>query len=104
MFGRLFGVVTSVPTSISRLTHLESINNSKKISMENAQMQGVASLFTPVQVGAFKLEHRVVLPPLTRMRTTTEFIPNALMVEYYSQRATSGGLMITEGTVINETG
>jgi N-ethylmaleimide reductase len=72
--------------------------------MEIARMQGVASLFTPIQVGAFKLEHRVVLPPLTRMRSTTDFIPNPLMVEYYSQRATAGGLMITEGTVINETG
>jgi N-ethylmaleimide reductase len=62
------------------------------------------TLFTPIQVGAFSLEHRIVLPPLTRMRTTAGFIPNELMVEYYSQRATKSGLMITEGTVINETG
>jgi N-ethylmaleimide reductase len=62
------------------------------------------NLFTPIQVGAFSLAHRIVLPPLTRMRTTTGFIPNELMVEYYSQRATPRGLMITEGTVINESG
>jgi N-ethylmaleimide reductase len=72
--------------------------------MKMLQKQSVATLFTPIQVGAFNLAHRIVLPPLTRMRTVAGFIPNELMVEYYSQRATEGGLMITEGTVISETG
>jgi N-ethylmaleimide reductase len=62
------------------------------------------NLFSPLQAGAFSLAHRIVLPPLTRMRTTDGFVPNELMVEYYSQRATAGGLLITEGTVISETG
>jgi N-ethylmaleimide reductase len=72
--------------------------------MEMIQKQNVATLFSPVQVGAFSLAHRIVLAPLTRMRTVTGFVPNELMVEYYAQRATDGGLMITEGTVISETG
>ena len=44
------------------------------------------------------------MPPLTRMRTVTENIPNDLMVEYYSQRATEGGLIISEGTVVSLNG
>lgn len=63
-----------------------------------------SKLFTPVQLGPYKLSHRVVMAPLTRMRTTTDFIPNDLMIEYYSQRATNGGYIVAEGTVISETG
>ena len=62
------------------------------------------NLFTPVKLGKFELAHRIVLPPLTRMRTVNGFIPNDWMVDYYTQRASKGGFMVTEGTVINETG
>lgn len=72
--------------------------------MKNQEEAASVNLFTPVKLGAFELSHRVVLPPLTRMRTVTDFVPNDLMVEYYSQRATQGGFMVTEGTVISETG
>ncbi|WDF79014.1 alkene reductase [Mucilaginibacter sp. KACC 22773] len=70
--------------------------------MENQSKK--VTLFTPVKLGKFELAHRIVLPPLTRMRTVNGFIPNDWMVEYYSQRATKGGFLVTEGTVINETG
>ncbi|KAI8886972.1 FMN-linked oxidoreductase [Backusella circina FSU 941] len=61
------------------------------------------ALFTPVKLGAKELKHRVVLAPLTRMRSTTETnLPTDLMTEYYSQRATDGGLLISEGTIISE--
>lgn len=63
-----------------------------------------AKLFTPVQLGAYKLSHRIVMAPLTRMRTEVDFIPNDLMVAHYSQRATEGGYIVSEGTVISETG
>jgi len=72
--------------------------------MKNHEEYAGVNLFTPVKLGAFELSHRVVLPPLTRMRTVTGFVPNELMVEYYAQRATPGGFMVTEGTVISETG
>ncbi|KAJ5913531.1 hypothetical protein N7504_002414 [Penicillium tannophilum] len=65
----------------------------------------IGPLFQPLQLGAFSLQHRVVQAPCTRMRGTKEsdgvFVPNDLMVEYYSQRASAGGLMITEGTPIS---
>jgi N-ethylmaleimide reductase len=72
--------------------------------METQEKNNTAILFTPFKLGRYKLAHRMVLPPLTRMRTEAGFVPNDLMVEYYSQRTTAGGFMVTEGTVISETG
>ncbi|OAX79189.1 hypothetical protein ACJ72_06494 [Emergomyces africanus] len=63
------------------------------------------ALFKPLQLGALQLEHRVVLAPLTRMRATKEsegvYVPNDLNVQYYSQRATKGGFLLTEATPIS---
>ncbi|KAF2792889.1 FMN-linked oxidoreductase [Melanomma pulvis-pyrius CBS 109.77] len=62
------------------------------------------ALFTPLKLGRLNLEHRIVQAPLTRMRATKEgdgvTVPNDLNVEYYSQRATKGGLQLTEATDI----
>jgi N-ethylmaleimide reductase len=73
---------------------------------ENKTEAGISNpdLFTPVQLGPYLLKHRVVMAPLTRMRTVTDFIPNDLLVEHYTQRATEGGYIVAEGTVISETG
>ena len=56
-------------------------------------------LFNPLQVGRLTLPNRILLAPLTRTRAGTEHLPNDLMAEYYSQRAT-GGLLITECTMV----
>ena len=56
-------------------------------------------LFTPLQVGATTLPNRILLAPLTRTRADAGHLPNNLMTEYYSQRA-SGGLLITECTMV----
>lgn len=56
-------------------------------------------LFSPLQVGALTLPNRVLLAPLTRTRADAGHMPNALMAEYYAQRA-SGGLLITECTMV----
>lgn len=58
-------------------------------------------LFEPIKIGKHHLQHRVVLPPLTRVRASPGAIPNELMVEYYKQRASNGGLLITEATAID---
>ena len=59
-------------------------------------------LFTPIQVGSMDLEHRVVMAPLTRSRSVQPgSIPGDLMLEYYSQRASKGGLIISKGTSIS---
>lgn len=54
------------------------------------------SLFSPFRLGPIELPNRVVMAPMTRCRALGG-VPNALMREYYSQRA-SAGLIITEGT------
>ena len=61
------------------------------------------NLFTPLKVGSLVLDHRVVLAPLTRMRAGTGDVPTALMADYYAQRASEGGLLISEATSISVT-
>jgi N-ethylmaleimide reductase len=57
---------------------------------------GVELLFSPIEVGAISLLHRIVHAPTTRLRAAKDHSPSAMMVEYYRQRASKGGLLITE--------
>ncbi|MEB3359412.1 MAG: alkene reductase [Synechococcales bacterium] len=61
------------------------------------------ALLSSVQLGGLSLRNRVVMAPLTRARAGSDRIPNALMAEYYTQRASSG-LIITEATVVSRQG
>lgn len=62
------------------------------------------ALFTPASLGSFALRNRIVLPPLTRSRSSQPGnIPNAVMATYYQQRA-SAGFMVTEGIQIEPRG
>jgi 2,4-dienoyl-CoA reductase-like NADH-dependent reductase (Old Yellow Enzyme family) len=70
-----------------------------------------SKLFQPLAInnGNITLKHRVVHAPLTRNRGVPEspvstpekpnrvWYPGDLVVEYYRQRATDGGLIISEG-------
>lgn len=53
-------------------------------------------LFSPFRLGRYDLDHRVVLAPMTRLRSEPDDSPSAMMVEYYRQRASQGGLLMTE--------
>lgn len=57
----------------------------------------VSRLFQPFRSKALELKNRIVMAPMTRSRAVEDNTPNALMAEYYSQRA-SAGLIVTEGT------
>jgi N-ethylmaleimide reductase len=49
--------------------------------------------------------HRIVMPPLTRMRAgRADGVPSPLAATYYGQRATKGGLIIAEATQISQQG
>ena len=61
------------------------------------------ALLTPYQMGPFKLSHRIVYAPLTRNRATGT-ISQPAAVTYYSQRATEGGLMVSEATCVSVSG
>jgi N-ethylmaleimide reductase len=63
------------------------------------------SLFSPLKIGPYHLEHRVVMAPLTRMRADkSSFAPRPLNAQYYAQRATPGGLIIAEASPVMVTG
>lgn len=65
-------------------------------------MSNYSRLLSPLQVGDIHLSHRVIMAPLTRLRSSQPGdVPNALMAEYYAQRATPGGLLISEATQIS---
>ena len=58
-------------------------------------------LLTPIKVGHLNLPNRLVMAPLTRTRAGITHVPNALMAEYYAQRA-SAGLIMTECSMVAE--
>lgn len=51
----------------------------------------------PIQLAGYELKHRIAMAPMTRFRTLDIGVVNASAAEYYSERATSGGLLISEG-------
>lgn len=59
------------------------------------------NLLSSFQLGNITLKNRVAMAPMTRARAGEKRLPNSLMAEYYTQRA-SAGLIITEATVISE--
>ena len=59
-----------------------------------------SKLFQPIKLGASQLKHRVVLAPMTRLRADLNRVPNDLLTKHYEQRATDGGLLIAEATLI----
>lgn len=63
----------------------------------------MTSLFAPATLGDLTLRNRVIMAPLTRCRASAGRVPNALMAEYYQQRA-SAGLIISEATSVTPMG
>ena len=65
----------------------------------------MSKLFTPLCLGSITLEHRVVMAPLTRLRSRQPGdVPQALNALYYGQRASAGGLIVTEATNVSPAG
>jgi 2,4-dienoyl-CoA reductase-like NADH-dependent reductase (Old Yellow Enzyme family) len=60
-------------------------------------------LLDPITIGDFSLRNRVILAPLTRCRASAGRVPNALMAEYYAQRA-SAGMILSEATSVEPMG
>ena len=62
------------------------------------------ALFSSFNMSGIKLKNRFLMAPMTRSRATQPGdVPNALMAEYYAQRA-SAGITITEATQISMQG
>ncbi len=61
------------------------------------------SLFDPLTMGELALPNRIVMAPLTRCRASAGRVPNAMMAEYYVQRA-SAGIIFSEATSVTPMG
>ncbi len=60
-------------------------------------------LFSPLNLGDLELPNRLVMAPLTRIRSGQSGIPGELVARYYTQRA-SLGLIVSEGTYPSHAG
>lgn len=65
--------------------------------------KGTLKLLTPVRLGPYILRNRIVMAPLTRMRSGPGNVPRALNAEYYAQRA-SAGLIVSEAAPVSPYG
>ncbi|GAD61298.1 alkene reductase [Aquipseudomonas alcaligenes] len=63
----------------------------------------MTTLFDPLKLGSLQLPNRIIMAPLTRCRADAGRVPNALMAEYYVQRA-SAGLILSEATSVTPMG
>lgn len=61
------------------------------------------TLFDPLPLGPLTLKNRIVMAPLTRSRSGQARIPDALVAEYYRQRA-GAGLILSEATSVTPMG
>lgn len=62
------------------------------------------ALRPPLQLGALALPHRLVMAPLTRNRADDDGTANALVAEYYGQRAGAAALIVSEATWVSQQG
>ncbi|WP_457323952.1 alkene reductase [Roseateles sp. P5_E11] len=59
-------------------------------------------LFQPLQIGAFRLSHRVVMAPVGRLwADRVDGTATPQMVHHYARRATPGGLIVAEATAVS---
>jgi N-ethylmaleimide reductase len=74
----------------------------KRLKTQRARKAHMSTdtFFTPLRLGAIQLPNRIVMAPLTRMRSGPNNVPTALNAEYYAQRS-SAGLIISEGVAVS---
>ena len=69
----------------------------------NFKEQKNKDLFDQIKLGKLTLNNRIVMPPMTRSRSSKGDVANDIMATYYAQRA-SAGLIVSEGTQISQQG
>ena len=60
-----------------------------------------SNLFKPITIGKTTIKNRIAHLPTTRNRASPENVPTDLMKKYYTDRAKTGGLLVTEATLIS---
>jgi N-ethylmaleimide reductase len=66
-------------------------------------MTSQTHLFSPIDLGPYRLLNRIVMAPMTRGRAGHGNAPGEMNARYYAQRA-SAGLIITEATQVSAQG
>ena len=92
-----------MPSETAAAIEIQTANQS---AVKNLILCVMKNLFEPCQAGLLQLASRIVMAPLTRNRAP-QALANALMAEYYAQRANpamGAGLIITEATAISHQG
>ncbi|MDX6419908.1 MAG: hypothetical protein QOG28_4528 [Trebonia sp.] len=79
----------------------ESNSADEGLSLTLLDGADVTPLFNPVSVAGLKLRNRLVMAPMTR-QFSPDGIPGEDVAAYYGRRASSLGLLITEGTYVDE--
>ncbi|EGW33420.1 NAPDH dehydrogenase [Spathaspora passalidarum NRRL Y-27907] len=59
-----------------------------------------SKVFKSIKVGQTTLKHRIAHLPTTRNRAANH-VPTDLMKQYYTERAATGGLLVTEATLVS---
>lgn len=77
--------------------------NTAATSLSRTLLDGtdVTPLFSPVDVAGLRLRNRLVMAPMTR-QFSPGGVPGDDVAAYYARRASSLGLLITEGTYVDE--
>jgi N-ethylmaleimide reductase len=91
----LFFLSWSAHTLLLKVESRTLIQRQQPLNLEEI----MSKLHSAVKVGPYQFSHRVVLAPLTRMRAEEGARPGPLMAEYYAQRASQGGFLISEATI-----
>src|SRR6202012_3556910 len=73
----------------------------ERLSLTLLDGAAVTPLFNPVSVAGLKLRNRFAMAPMTR-QFSPDGIPGDDVAAYYGRRASSLGLLITEGTYVDE--
>lgn len=85
-------------------TAYQKMKSKSKISQQaHLGEKMTQQLLTPFTLGPHQLRNRVIMAPLTRMRSLPGNVPGPLNATYYEQRA-SMGLIITEASQVSPEG
>ena len=81
------------------VTELKTADESLSLTLLDGA--DVSPLFSPVSVAGLKLRNRLVMAPMTR-QFSPDGVPGDDVAAYYGRRASSLGLLVTEGTYVDE--
>ena len=88
--------------SVADITFSSIQDHQTSPSINRTHRMTDSRLFQPMKIGNIKLSHRIAMAPLTRFRADINGVPLPFVAEYYAQRASTPGTLLTsEATYIH---